>query len=88
MARIPNFPFRVIVTQRLGATQQQTSYNEENIVGAMARRDMELRRDRTKRVQIVLIIDESTPDHHLDESTRYQRNANRMTLNGARQIPK
>jgi len=74
MARVPNTPYRVLVTKRNGDKLNVETYNEENLVGAMTRRDGELRKERVTRVEVCMVLDESTPNHALDESTRYLRN--------------
>jgi hypothetical protein len=70
MSRIPNFPFRVLVTKRpmAGSTQLPPveNHNYENMAGAIAYRDVALRRPNTKLVQIVMVLDETSPSNHFD----------------------
>ena len=71
MSRIPNFPFRVMVTKKpmTGSTQLPPieNRNYENLAGAIAYRDTALRRPNTKLVEIVCVLDETTPNNHRDE---------------------
>ena len=62
MARIPAYPYRVIVTRTNGGAQQHIeTHNYANLPGAWAFRDIALRKQNTKRVETVMVIDESTP---------------------------
>jgi hypothetical protein len=65
MARVPSYPFRCIVTKKpVGAAMPHTeNHNYESLPGAWAYRDIALRRPNTKRVEIVMVLDESTPSH-------------------------
>lgn len=87
MARVPRYPYRVIVAKRIGDALQLEQYNEENLIGAMVRRTAELTKARVTRVEICMVLDESTPAHAADESTRYARSDRRALprpgVNGA-----
>jgi hypothetical protein len=68
MSRLPNFPFRVLVTKRpmTGSTNLPPieNHNYENMAGAICFRDIALRRPNTKMVAIVVVLDETTPTNH------------------------
>ena len=68
MSRIPNFPFRVLVTRKPmnGSTQLPPIevHNYQAMAGAIAYRDTALRRPNTKLVEIVMMLDETTPSDH------------------------
>jgi hypothetical protein len=53
------------VTKRAppGQQQQVESHNYASLPGAWAYREIALRRSNTKKVEIVFVLDESTPDH-------------------------
>lgn len=64
MSRIPTYPFRVVVTKVVGANQQLIeNHNYTNLAGAIAYRDIALRKRMTKRVEVMMVLDESTPGH-------------------------
>lgn len=65
MSRIPFYPFRTVVIKRpVGEGQPQVeNHNYQNLAGAIAYRDIALRRPNTKRVEVVMVLDESTPGH-------------------------
>lgn len=69
MARIPKYPFRVLVTMLAGGRGEngpllrQEWHNYETLPGAYGYREIALRKRATKKVEIVLVIDESTPSH-------------------------
>jgi hypothetical protein len=66
MARIPSLPFRVVVHKKpVGAAPPvPENHNYPDLPGAWAYRDIALRRPNTRKVEIVMVLDESTPDHH------------------------
>lgn len=65
MARIPALAYRVLVSKHpVGAALpaiEQHSY--DSLPGAWAYRDIALRRRNTRKVEVVLVLDESTPTH-------------------------
>jgi hypothetical protein len=64
MARIPAYPYRVIVTRTNGGGLQHIEqHNYANLPGAWAYRDTALRKQNTRKVEIVLVIDEASPGH-------------------------
>lgn len=73
MSRIPNFPFRCIVTKKaVGTAQpQQENHNYTNFAGAVAYREIALRKQNTKKVEIVMVMDETTPAHHVEEKAKW-----------------
>jgi hypothetical protein len=71
MSRVANFPFRVVITRKpmAGSTQLPPleTHNYENLAVAIAYRDTALRRSNTRLVQIVCVLDETSPTNHRDE---------------------
>lgn len=64
MARVPSLPYRTIVTKKaVNGIPQFEQHNYESLPGAWAYRDTALRRPNTKKVEIVMVLDESTPGH-------------------------
>lgn len=67
MSRIPNFPFRCIVYKKPMAGSQHVppaeNHNYANLAGAIAYRAIALRRPQTKRVEVIMVMDESSPGH-------------------------
>lgn len=63
MSRIPSFPFRVVVYIRAGEKQWIETHNYGNLAGAMTFRDIALRKQFTKKVEVTVVVDESTPSH-------------------------
>lgn len=65
MARIPALPYRVVVTRKpVGANQQQMeNHNYPDLPSAMCYRDIALRKHTTRKVEVVMVLDESTPAH-------------------------
>lgn len=64
MARIPTYAYRVVVTRRAaGDTQQIETHNYTSLPGAWAYRDTALRRMGTRKVEVMMVLDESTPTH-------------------------
>ena len=66
MARIPALPYRVVVHKKpmsSGALPPVEQHNYSSLPGATSYRDTALRRPNTKRVEVILVLDESTPDH-------------------------
>jgi hypothetical protein len=64
MARVPALPYRVYVTVRTGpGTQRIETHNYPDLPGAWTYRDIALRRQSTRKVEISLVLDESTPTH-------------------------
>lgn len=65
MARIPTYAYRVIVQRKpVGANPPQIeTHNYTDLPGAMAYRAIALSKHTTRRVEVCLVLDESTPDH-------------------------
>jgi hypothetical protein len=63
MSRMPALPYRVMVTVRVGTGLRVENHNYPDLAGAWAYRDIALRKQHTKKVEVSLIIDESTPSH-------------------------
>lgn len=64
MSRVPSYPFRCIVHRKPmsgGAMPQPENHNYTNLAGAIAYRDIALRKGNTRKVEIVMVMDESTP---------------------------
>jgi hypothetical protein len=63
MSRIPSLPFRTVVTHRpaVGNQQKIEQSNHTNLSEAFSRRDAALKRGTTKKVEVVVVIDESIP---------------------------
>jgi len=64
MARVPRYPYRVIVTIRNGSALHTESHNYTTLPGAFAFRDIALHKHNTRHVEICMVLDESTPGHH------------------------
>lgn len=62
-SRVPALPYRVVVTVRVGTGIRVENHNYPDLPGAWAYRDTALRKPQTKKVELSLIIDESTPTH-------------------------
>jgi hypothetical protein len=64
MARIPRYPYRVVVTVKNGQNgYRPENHNYENLVAAMSYRDIALQKPLTRRVEVMMVLDESTPSH-------------------------
>jgi hypothetical protein len=65
MARVPSLPFRVVTYRKpVGDNAPQIeNHNWPDLPGAWAGRDIALRKHTTRRVEVLLVLDESTPDH-------------------------
>jgi len=63
MALVPKCPFRVNLYSRLGDHLRIEHHNYETLRGAMSYRDALLTRPRTTRVEVLMVLDESTPTH-------------------------
>ena len=63
MALVPKCPFRVNLYSRLGDHLRMEHHNYETLRGAMSYRDALLTRPRTTRVEVLMVLDESTPTH-------------------------
>jgi hypothetical protein len=67
MSRVPSLPFRTVVFKSPMRGSQNhpppENHNYANLAGAIAYRDIALRRPNTRRVEVVMILDESTPSH-------------------------
>ena len=65
MSRIPSFPFRVMVTKKPmhGSTVLPPieNHNYESLAGAISYRDTALCRPNTRKVEVVMVLDETTP---------------------------
>jgi hypothetical protein len=68
MSRVPSYPFRCVTTRILANGNQQIEQrNYTTLPGAWAMRDIELNKRSTRKVEIVQVLDESTPSHLNDE---------------------
>jgi hypothetical protein len=63
MSRIGKYPYRVIIFSALGNELKMETHNYENFAAACSFREIALRRPRTKKVEVVIVLDESTPSH-------------------------
>jgi hypothetical protein len=63
MARVPPLPYRVTVTIKVGESVRFENHNSPDLPGAWTMRDNALRKPHTKKVEVTMILDESTPDH-------------------------
>jgi len=63
MALVPKCPFRVNLYSRLGDHLRMEQHKHETLRGAMSYRDALLTRPRTTRVEVLMVLDESTPTH-------------------------
>lgn len=73
MSRVPAYPFRCIVTRKLRdlsgiACQTIEQHNYATLAGAWDYRNIMLARSDTYKVEIIMVIDESTPTHHRNET--------------------
>lgn len=65
MPRVPT-PFRVVVTTRVGSDGSRQiieSHNYASLAGAITYRDIALKKRNTRRVEVLMVLDESTPSH-------------------------
>ena len=69
MALVPKCPFRVNLYSRLGDHLRIEHHNYETLRGAMSYRDALLTRPRTTRVEVLMVLDESTPTQVTGESS-------------------
>jgi hypothetical protein len=58
---IPKYAYRVYVLTRNGGDLHSENHNYETLSAAVDFRDIALRKPRTKKVEIVCVLDESTP---------------------------
>lgn len=68
MARVPALPYRVLVYNKPTAGQphgQMETHNYPNLPGAWTYREIALRRQKTRKVEIIMVLDEATPEHPL-----------------------
>jgi hypothetical protein len=66
MARVPAYAFRCTVTKTGPRNTQQTEqHNYTNLPSAMSYRDTALKRPNTKKVEVVLVLDEATAQETL-----------------------
>lgn len=65
MARIPKYPYRVVTHYKLGDRLHHDQHNYENLAGAIAYREIALRKQRTVKVEVLMVLDESTPAHSI-----------------------
>lgn len=71
MSRVPSCPFRCIVTRQIANGEQKTEqHNHATLVEAWADREVRLQKTSTKKVEVVMVIDESTPAHRGTEPSR------------------
>lgn len=69
MSRIPSHPFRVVVNRKrvAGIEQPAEWHNYTTLAGAIAYRDIVLRKPSTHKVSVFVVIDETTPEHKQTE---------------------
>lgn len=91
MARIPDLPYRVVVHVEVakGKPWQQHNHNYATLPGATAFREIALNKPLTRKVEVVMVLDVSTPTHRHDttpgkdrETIRAQRSEHRHGANG------
>lgn len=63
MSRIPATAYRVIVYIRAGERQWMESHNYTNLAGAIAYRNIALSKKFTRKVETLVVLDESSPSH-------------------------
>lgn len=66
MSRIPSYPYRCVVHRKPlspGSYPVPENHNYVNLAGAIAYRDIALRKQSTRKVEILMVMDESTPSH-------------------------
>jgi hypothetical protein len=63
VARVPKYPFRVVMHYKLGDRLVREQHNYENLAGAIAFREIALRKPRTVKIEVMVVLDESTPSH-------------------------
>lgn len=65
MSRIPSFPYRCVVYRKPlaggSARPVPENHNYTNLAGAIAYREIALRKGSTHKVEIIMVMDESTP---------------------------
>ena len=64
MSRIPSYAFRVMVYRRTAGDPYVEHHNHKELAGAIAGRDIALRKRNTIKVEVMMVIDETTPDRH------------------------
>ena len=69
MSRLPSYPFRVLVYKNGTINMEIETHNYQAMAGAIAYREIALRRPNTKLVEIVVVLDETTPTNHLSVLT-------------------
>lgn len=80
MSRVPSYPFRCVTTRILANGNQQIEQrNYATLPGAWAMRDIQLAKKTTRKVEIVQVLDESTPTHRNDEPRTVPIRAFRIT---------
>lgn len=70
MSRIPTFPFRVLVHKKAMGSGQLPPveiHNYTSFAGAVTYRTIALRRPNTRLVEIVMVIDETTPASYRED---------------------
>jgi hypothetical protein len=73
MARVPKYAYRVVVSKRLGQNISRESHNYETLPGAWAYRDIALGQQLTTKVEVLAVLDESTPSHRDEGITNHRR---------------
>jgi len=63
MAMIPKYAYRVIVSKKLGESLNLETHNFETLPGAFGYREIALGQQRTCKVEVVAVLDVSTPSH-------------------------
>ena len=63
MSRIPLYAYRVVVHVELaGGNRRQEQHNYSSLAGAVAYREIALRKRHTKKVEILMVIDETVKE--------------------------
>jgi hypothetical protein len=73
MAMIPKYAYRVIVSKKLGESLTLESHNYETLPGAWAFREIALGQQRTCKVEVVAVLDVSTPSHRDEGVVNHRR---------------
>jgi hypothetical protein len=68
MARVPDLPYRVVVHVEVarGKPWRTENHNYSTLPGAMEFRDMAFRKPLTRKVEVLMVLDVSTPAHQAD----------------------
>lgn len=75
MARVPDLPYRVVVWVEVGkgTPLRQENHNYSTLPGAMEYRTIALGKPLTRKVEVMMVLDESTKAHQHDTTTGKDR---------------